>query len=629
MGRSERQADILNLLKRLGQGNRDLSPLKELFWTELNYHRVNQPIPLRNWPDTAAAALAEKPLLFAAGGQDKTFHIIYIQFSSDRLKLRPERAIVSQFLREHPYALFVFSNSGMNEWHFVNVKIAKEQHSQENRDPKYRRFFRRISVLPGEGLRTAAERLSLIQLPESDLFPLQLQVLHDTAFDKEKVTEAFYEDYVNVLDTLDEAIHGFAQSETEKRARRDYGQLLLGRLMFLYFIQMKGWLGREGQTSVHEHIIQSDFEYLQRHYRQIRDRSTRRNASGFYEDFLQGLFFKTLNTPRHDRPASVTRKYGEIPFLNGGLFQRTPEEQSRIIAIPNEAFAPILDPEFIGDSGKQALFLNYNFTVREDDPLDVTVAVDPEMLSKAFERQVVGREIKGAFYTPGPVVDAMCRESLRNYFSEQTQVQTKKIDYILEQHGVGELTDKEAGLLFEAAQDIRICDPAVGSGAFLIGMLHRLVTLQEVIYDRFPALRQTIRKRIITGHTELPQVLAEELDETTLRYFLKRYVIQHNLYGVDIERFAVQIAQLRLWLSLTVDLEAKYIAHIPPLPNLDLNLRVGNSLIATYHGIDFELETGAQAKHFVPVLAGLDSLRSQYYEETREDGKERLRGAIE
>ena len=162
MTRLERQQPVQDLLKRL----RGLEPLKELFWTQLNYERINQPLSRRPWPETAAKALAEDPILLAGGGQDKGFHVIYARLASDRLRLVDERPVISQFLRDHPYALFIFSNRTQNRWHFANVKYD----SQAER----RRVFRRITVGPEERLRTASERIARLDLESigPDLFGL-------------------------------------------------------------------------------------------------------------------------------------------------------------------------------------------------------------------------------------------------------------------------------------------------------------------------------------------------------------------------------------------------------------------------------------------------------------------------
>jgi hypothetical protein len=181
----------------------------------------------------------------------------------------------------------------------------------------------------------------------------------------------------------------------------------MGRLMFLYFLQKKGWLGKEGQAAATGSRLQPDPDYLQRKFTEVTGRS---DGTAFYGKFLKPLFSKVLCVPRRDRPAAITRQFGEIPFLNGGLFHQSEiEKRFPDLIIADSGFCAVLDP----DNG---LFRRYHFTVREDQPLDRQVAVDPEMLGKIFEQQVVGRDIKGAFYTPSPVVDYMCRESLRGVY---------------------------------------------------------------------------------------------------------------------------------------------------------------------------------------------------------------------
>ena len=136
MTRIELQQSVLNLLKNL----RGLDPLKQLFWSELNYERVNQPLSRRGWTDTAANILAEDPILFAGGGESNDFHVIYGRLASDRLLLGQERPVVSRLMRDHPYALFVISNVTQDRWHFLNIKYDEEL--------ARRRLFRRITIGP-------------------------------------------------------------------------------------------------------------------------------------------------------------------------------------------------------------------------------------------------------------------------------------------------------------------------------------------------------------------------------------------------------------------------------------------------------------------------------------------------
>ena len=146
MSRPERQQNVLDLLK----GLRGIEPLKQLFWSELNYQRVNQPLSRRGWTESANKVLADDPMLLAGGGEDSAFHVIYCRLASV-LARGFERPVVTQLLREHPYALFIFSNKGQTDWHFLNVKYDDQT--------ERRRLFRRITVKPDAGLRTATERV--------------------------------------------------------------------------------------------------------------------------------------------------------------------------------------------------------------------------------------------------------------------------------------------------------------------------------------------------------------------------------------------------------------------------------------------------------------------------------------
>ncbi len=193
MSRPERQQNVLDLLDGL-RGIEPLKQLKQLFWTELNYQRVNQPLSRRGWTEAASQALADDPVLFAGGGEDNAFHVIYCRLASEAFARGLERPVVTQLLREHPYALFVFSNQGQTDWHFLNVKYDE----QADR----RRLFRRITIRPGAALRTATERVQLLDLAgiNSELIgitPLAIQQRCDAAFDVETVTKDFFREIAN------------------------------------------------------------------------------------------------------------------------------------------------------------------------------------------------------------------------------------------------------------------------------------------------------------------------------------------------------------------------------------------------------------------------------------------------
>ena len=280
----DHQENILNIL----QNFRGIEPLKELFWTELNYDRKNEGISYQNWTDTAQNALAEEPTLLATGGTDDAFHVIYARLNADRLLLTAERPVISRLLQDHPYTLFVFSNREQTDWHFVNVKYDTE-------DSKKRRLFRRITITRHEKLRTASERIAMLDLasissdPEA-LSPLAIQTRHDKAFNVEAVTKQFFAEYQSVFHTLQDDLMG---QTTDKRWAHDYALQFLNRCMFLYFIQRKRWLDEDTE------FLRSFWESYQR---------TDEPADSFVDRWLNVLFFKAFNSGFHDGSMSATEK---------------------------------------------------------------------------------------------------------------------------------------------------------------------------------------------------------------------------------------------------------------------------------------------------------------------------------
>ena len=232
----DHQTDILNILENF----HGIEPLRKLFWTELNYDHENTPLPYQDKKDD----LASEPVLWATGGADNAFHVIYTHLNSDRLLLTAERRVITQLLKNHLYALFIFSNRDQTEWHIVNVR-----HDAD--DPDRRRLYRRITIRSDEKLRTASERIAMLDLASIDpdfeaLSPLPIQARHDEAFNVEAVTEQFFDHYKAVFQSLQEDL----TSQTEdQRWAHDYALQFLNRCMFLYFIQRKGWLGEGNRVS--------------------------------------------------------------------------------------------------------------------------------------------------------------------------------------------------------------------------------------------------------------------------------------------------------------------------------------------------------------------------------------------
>ena len=322
-----------------------------------------------------------------------------------------------------------------------------------------------------------------------------------------------------------------AFDHNEKKIR-DYVKKMMGRITFLHFLQRKGWMC-------------GDLNYMQNMF----ENSVYKND--YLDSVLEPLFFGILNTKPAEREAlfanygwdkSLLAEWKDIPYLNGGLFERDTEDEPES-RFPSEYFKRLFQ-----------FFSEYNFTIDENDPNDAEVGVDPEMLGKIFENLLEDNKDKGAFYTPKEIVRYMCQESLIAYLETNTSVAKDKIrKFVLSpEDGVADIPDNKKPKLLTALEEVKICDPAIGSGAFPMGLLNELLHCREVLsgkhYDR-----------------------AE----------IKKSIIQNNIYGVDIEKGAVDIARLRFWLSIVVDEETP-----SPLPNLDYKIMQGNSLVESFMGVD-------------------------------------------
>ncbi|MEO0967376.1 MAG: TaqI-like C-terminal specificity domain-containing protein [Cyanobacteria bacterium J06639_18] len=530
MSQQKLQEKISKSLENL----RNIDTLKKIFWSQLNYDQVNEKLSRRKLTDKIKDVVEEEPLLLASGGASKAFHVIYTRLKSQDLSRQNERVIVNHLLKEHPYALFVFSNKSRSRWHFLNVKY--------DDSPQKRKLFRRIAVGEGEKLRTATERISQLDLEQvsSNPDPIYIQTLHDKAFDVEAVTQEFFKEYRKTFSKVEGLIQGIGNDEN----KRLFTQKLFNRLMFIGFIEKKGWLKFQGKRDYLSALwddYQSD--------NNISDKN-------FYRDRLSHLFFAGLNNrPGQDiiginNGGFLKDVIGTVPYLNGGLFEPGDDEKPEII-IPDECIDTILHD----------LFQHFAFTVTESTPLDVDVAVDPEMLGKVFEELVTGRHESGSYYTPKPIVSFMCRESLKGYLKTEVSGESKDasetreaIAQFVDEHNPDNLVNPEAVL--EALRKVRCCDIAAGSGAYLLGMLHELLDLRQCLFA------------------------TKGLDSNTV-YQRKLEIIENNLYGIDKDVFAVNIARLRLWLSLAVDYDLKDENDKPkPLPNLKYKIEVGDSLIA-------------------------------------------------
>ena len=547
---AQRVYDLLHRMPTEG-----LNAAKRLFWTELNYDRAADPLSTRDWPEATRALLAAAPTLLAQHSATLgNFDIVYIPLASEQtgrsfpLSLAAERAVIAQLLPDHPYALFVFSDAAEKHWQLVNVKYRRDKADGES---AARRVLRRIAIGPYERLRTAAERVAMLDLTTlspkladgghpSSLSPIAIQQRHDDAFDVEAVTKAFFTTYREHFERVEARITGLAAGDAESDAEgvRIFTQRLFNRLLFIIFLERKGWLippdvgkpirsdgylaalwDAHRHPSFHSgqvpsfHSGQVPSLYSERHSERSEE-SQHSDEPNFYRDRLKLLFFSGLNNPgsiditgiKADGPLAAL--IGRVPYLNGGLFEKEHLDEREDIVVPDAVFGPLFDD----------LLYHYNFTVTESTPLDVEVAVDPEMLGKIFEELVTGRHESGSYYTPKPVVAFMCREALKGYLHDACPREpADAIAAFVEERDAADIRQPEAVLT--ALRGVKVCDLACGSGAYLLGMLHELMELRQALF--------------VSRHLDARSAYERKLE-----------IIQNSLYGVDIDPFADNIARV-------------------------------------------------------------------------------------
>ena len=401
------------------------------------------------------------------------------------------------------------------------------------------------------------------------------------AFSVETLSKEFFEKYHIHYDCI---VSELARQGKTGAVYHDYVKKLMGRIVFLHFLQKKGWLC-------------GDTNFMLNTFSQ----STRR--SDYLESVLEPLFFGILNTEpakreqvfsRNGWQQNLVEKWASIPYLNGGLFERDEVDNLRIVL-----------PEYIF-SNLFAFLASYNFTVDENDPDDAEIGVDPEMLGKIFESLLEDNKAKGAFYTPKEIVRYMCKESLIAHLaSKLPNVADSVVRAFVEHHEMQPELESYRNILESVLREVKICDPAIGSGAFPMGLLNELWRCREALGTQMSRLQ------------------------------LKKEIIENNIYGVDIERGAIDIARLRFWLSIVVDSETA-----EPLPNFDYKFMQGNSLIESYGGFDLSRIAGktvGRPSTSTQYVIGLDSDLSQknlqrllreYFSVTDHQKKATMRHAI-
>lgn len=572
-------------------------------------------------------------------------------------------------------AVIAFYSLSESKWRLSFVRLDYEMKYEngkfittENLTPA-----KRYSFLVGkdEPCHTAISRFHKFIIDKN--FNPSLDELED-AFSVEKVTKEFFDLYCEKFYQLQEHLDSNQDFKDESRKcgfnSEQFAKKLMGQIVFLYFLQKKGWLGVSVWPSTltekeyknvyfvsgaHGRIIR---EHLPQIYIQLTDGNYRLNATTldelsdddeeviashmpciktwgdgskkflrtvfewsqkhkghFYDEYLEPLFYHTLNRNRGTL-GYCPELHCKVPFLSGGLFDPLDnyDWRSNCFDIPDEMFSNRKEENDHEGNGILDIFDRYNFTISEDEPMEREVAIDPEMLGKVFENllEVKDRKSKGAFYTPREIVHYMCQESLVNYLVRKTALKEDAIrEFILYgdlMKDVDTSKDKREGVsgmyisedLFKiddagkivvnrlndidnALAAVCVADPAVGSGAFPLGMMNEIVRARQNITAYITIGMNAFDKRFVMQNERAP-------------YFLKRHTIKNSIFAVDIEPSAVDITQLRLWLSLVIEDEINPNAQNAleghrnplPLPNLECNILCGNSLVDEFMGVKLE-----------------------------------------
>lgn len=593
-------------------------------------------------------------------GKDKNILILAVQLRKGRSVERArsmQRNFISRLISDSKYdaAIVAFYCEDEPTWRLSFVRLDYEFTAKGVKldlTPA-----KRYSYLVGEGEPSHTAQEQLLPIFERESYNPTLDEI-EHAFSVETVTKDFFEKYrekyYDLKEYLDNNEAFKEEAQRHNFTSEQFAKKLMGQLVFLYFLQKKGWLGVKvlpenrqlteeefkkifyRQNKAGKDVLLKIFPVCESGIRKvntynlsrlndeegeilagcfkgtehekpwgsgtrtfIRDLFTHcveNTNKNFFDDFLEPLFYEALNKKRGEN--HYYPKFNcKIPFLNGGLFEPLDnyDWQHNDFNIPNEIFSNEKTKGREAD-GILDIFDRYNFTINEDEPLEREVAVDPEMLGKIFENllDAKDRKSKGAFYTPREIVHYMCQESLINYLVNETGVSYQDIkNFIL----YGELMkDEDCSKDFEegkkeqripktvlenllkidnALKQVKVADPAVGSGAFPLGMLNEIVKARMNITEYLA--------REIPKENKYEKLL---LRKNRHPYKIKWETIKNSIFAVDIESSAVDIAKLRLWLSLIVDQEIDEENTCPhPLPNLDCNIMCGNSLIDEFEGI--------------------------------------------
>jgi len=518
-------------------------------------------------------------------GYHGDFSIFWVRLNNKRLNKANQRNIINLINRRFPYNLCIFSNLDDTIWDFINIKAVKDEPSDDDKEPKKRQYLRRIRIDKQDYLHTAVERISLLKVPHADIHHFEIQKQHDEAFDVEKLNKDFYSKIALSFTQLvggkrkvgsrTEEFEALLKlpSTTDHQKMQEFAVRLIGRLVFCWFLKNKE--SENKHPLIHEEVL-----------------STGAVRSNYYHDVLEPLFFEVLNTPIDSRLEQYqSNDWENIPFLNGGLFEPNSEDYYEINEVTHES--KYLNTLVIPDDWFSELFEifeGYNFTIDENTSIDIDLSIDPEILGRIFENLLAeinpetgrtARKNTGSYYTPRPIVEYMVDESLKQYLLTNTEIEEEKITELLDYSGEEDtFTEIEKKIIISALDEIKIIDPACGSGAFPMGILQKMLLILQKIDPE--SVEWLIKQLDRIPDANVRKEVEEKLVNENWNYIHKLGIIQNSIYGMDIQPIASEISKLRFFLSLIVDGkvdDSKPNRGLKPLPNLEFKFVCANSLI--------------------------------------------------
>ncbi|MEI6139800.1 MAG: TaqI-like C-terminal specificity domain-containing protein [Mariniphaga sp.] len=499
-------------------------------------------------------------------------------------------------------ALICYFQEGIPEWRFsfFSKSVFWDEEGKQVKKETHPKRYTYVLGPPETGETCVTPRDRFFLLAER-----QKRTIKDVleAFSVEKVSKEFFVSYKKHYQRfVDELIGSTAfiwAFNKEEKTVRDFVKKMLGRIVFLHYLQKKGWLD-----------VPEDKNFGEGPKSFIKELFGKYDNAAFYSTCLIPLFFDTLNHPKNGHYSVTGNKF---PYLNGGLFER--DELEKKGKTDNLTFKPELFKDLF------EFFAQYNFTIDESTPDDLDIGIDPEMLGHIFENLLEENHEKGAYYTPKMIVQYMCQETLIQYLKLHLGDHSE-IEEFIRYNKIGDLHDKnnfirnQAPKIEKLLDDVIICDPAIGSGAFPMGLL------QEIFHAKL-ALNWTIADKAA----------------------LKRRIIQNSIYGVDLDRGAVDIARLRFWLSIIVDEEVEPGEKPEALPNFDYKIMQGNSLFESFKGISLKYEEqpakpefqrnlfgeiiNPQMNIFQTIQQDLVKLEKDLYDPANNHRKEEIRNSID